>query len=184
MVERAMLVPDVREEVQARAVEQERGRNRVHGRVAPALRTALSGPARTRGSETEETDLVVEPAFAVEKVKERAVRRPAEEIEVGDLEVAPNYIALSASCAGAVERERQKRTVAAVVLIRVFVGEHEVHRGFVGDKLGMLDDELCFCYQSPGPEHIRRSAAPFVVCQRLGIVSLTSVKVIVQPVEE
>ena len=51
-------------------LREQRGRDRVHGRVAPSL--------------------VVEPAALVEVVEEGGVRGPAPELEVGDLEVGPD----------------------------------------------------------------------------------------------
>ena len=59
------------EELNLLPLRKQRRRDRVHGRVAPPL--------------------VVEPAALVEVVEEGGVRGPAPELEVGDLEVGPDW---------------------------------------------------------------------------------------------
>lgn len=66
--------------------------------------------------------LVVEPALRVEVVEVRLVRLSAPEVEVRDLEVAPE--------------------MAAVVRLAVVVG-HVVHRVVFGEVFGVQFDKIC-----------------------------------------
>ena len=66
-----MPIPDIPKEVYRGLGREERDGDGVHGRVAPSL--------------------VVEPAALVEVVEEGGVRRSAPELEVGDLEVGPDW---------------------------------------------------------------------------------------------
>jgi hypothetical protein len=77
------------EPVQRALREEERDRERVHGRVAPALR-ATPGVRESAGARRAGADLVVEPAGLVEVREVGLVRGRAPEVEVRDLEVGPH----------------------------------------------------------------------------------------------
>ena len=71
MLERLVPVSDIREEVDLVLVRKERSADGVHGCVAPALVEELAG--------------------VVERGEELHVRVRAEEVEVADLEVTPDW---------------------------------------------------------------------------------------------
>ena len=81
MLEGRVFVSYCLEEVNLVFGEEERGGDGVHGRVAPTL--------------------IVEVAGLVEVVEEGEVVRRAEEVEVGDLEVGPDFM---------METDKQKET--------------------------------------------------------------------------
>jgi hypothetical protein len=87
-------------------------------------------------------DLVVEPAFGLEELEVRAVRRPTPEVHVRDLKVAPDCLTRAQESERGYRSARETLTVTEVVLGPAVVRQ-EACGVVLRDELGVRDAELC-----------------------------------------
>ena len=96
-----MLVPDFAEEVDAVRAREQRGGDRMHRRVAPALFCAQSPvrdvrfTSRKSGQGRGKMYLVVEAAVVIEMVEVRQIDLSAPKVHVANLKVVIDYFCIA-----------------------------------------------------------------------------------------